>query len=122
MDSKRFDSIVKSIGTDASRRQILKGLAGSVLGAGLVSRVATPAQAAQVTTCDDEPYTGGRCRNDGKCNDEASNPCCIGLCAKGNAGEGGGNSVCTYVVKRCNGNKVPVARGGRCRCRPASSA
>ena len=56
MDNKHFDSIVKSFGTEASRRRILKGIGASALGAlGLsslrTSGLAAPCPSQNATQC-----------------------------------------------------------------------
>ena len=122
MDGHKFDTIVKSLAAGTSRRRVLKGLGAGALGAFLGSRAADVARAAPVTpgTCDALANAGERCRTDAGC--ESTNPCCVGQCVRGNAGQGVGGNECQFTVRQCTRGRVPVVQGGRCRCAPASAA
>jgi hypothetical protein len=99
MDSQKFDSLVKTLASGASRRHVLKGLtAGAV---GLVGARALRGDASAQTTC---PAGGEGCRSDANCT--AGGACCIGTCARGNAGQGVGGNVCTYAERLCTRGRV----------------
>jgi hypothetical protein len=110
MDSQKFDSLVKTLASGASRRHVLKGLtAGAV---GLVGARALRGDASAQTTC---PAGGEGCRSDANCT--AGGACCIGTCARGNAGQGVGGNVCTYAERLCTRGRVCVESGDGFRCR-----
>jgi hypothetical protein len=114
MDPNKFDTIVKSLSGETSRRRLLKGLGASALGAVVVSRT-SGAAVAQVTC----PAGGQRCRQNADCNQFNTNPCCVAECERGNAGVGGGGNFCSFTTITCPEGREPVLQGGRCRCRPA---
>ena len=120
MDSKHFDRLAKTAATGASRRHLVKGLVGGALGVDLLGRSVRHASAQEVTPGQCAAQNGGRCRTDANC--RASNPCCVGQCVRGNAGQGVGGNECQFTVRQCTRNRVPVVQNGRCRCAPASAA
>jgi len=111
MDSKHFDTIVKSFGKDASRRGVLRGVTATALGAlGLgLGRVASAAP---------------ECRNNNDCatvlGSSCSAPCGAPVCERGNAGFGGGGNTCR-CASPCEGTSRPVCEvfRGQARCRRA---
>jgi hypothetical protein len=72
MDNQRFDQLARMVARGASRRQLLKGLAGGVVATGFVgvARGARPA-AAQDDVC---TGAGGEC--------STGEDCCSGLCSE----------------------------------------
>ena len=88
MDSQKFDRIVKSLGTDASRRGVLRGLTAGALGAlglGLGRAAAAP-----VVRCD--PQT---------CAAQAAGNQCVTCQCQGVPGGGRGVQECVCTEQVC---------------------
>ncbi len=79
MDGRRFDEVIRSLGTATDRRGVIKGTAGAAL-AGLVGLVGSrSAGAADTVRCN----TGEKC--EAKCGTEAAE-CCNGQCIRSGCG------------------------------------
>lgn len=107
MDGQRFDRIVKSLGTGASRRRVLGGAGASALAA-LALRGGGAAAAPQ-------------CRTNADCAGQlpgCEGPCGVPVCERGNAGFGGGGNVCR-CASPCEGTSRPNCEvfRGQARCR-----
>ena len=103
MDGTGFDTLVRSLATDGTRRGVLRrgalGLLGVAVG-GLVTR--QPAAAAECRGRD-KP-----CRRDGQC--------CSGNCRKN------GTCAAAGIGKPCNPNKPSDCRSGECGCTKRNTA
>ena len=132
MDPTRFDAIARTVAA-RSRRQVIRALAGVVLG-GLLGRVTTRPAAAELRPCNidaDCADLNGRCRNDGFCCAGAGvaaedvSECCSGriedgvcACRRDQVFCGGqccGRAKCCDGVC-CPGNQTCDATGACGRC------
>jgi hypothetical protein len=106
MDSKNFDSMVKSFGKNASRRGVLRGASVAALGA-----IALGLGRGQVAAA------GCSNRNPCPADLDCTAPCGTVVCKRGNAGGGGGN-FCA-CESPCAGTSRPVCSEfqGSYRCR-----
>jgi hypothetical protein len=108
MDSKQFDTIVKSFGTAASRRRVLRGVTATALGA---LGLGMGRSAAQVVRCD--PQT---------CAAQAEGNACITCQCQGIPGQGRGVQECVCTERTCparthccpSGNFAGQCRRGAC--------
>ena len=143
MDGRRFDEISRALATGASRRRVLKGLTGGVvgaLGAALGARQAAAAptkcrnrgsrcgQHANCCTLNccghvccgaDEPCRGGTCvacaAGGAGCVEGGATPCCAGFCAR----DGRDEPVCLACLPggaftACNATDRPCCAGLFC--------
>jgi hypothetical protein len=84
MDSRNFDSMVKSFGKNASRRGVLRGASVAALGA--LALALGRGQVAARPECTQNSDCAGSC--------PAGDPCNQPVCVKGNGGLGGGGNTC----------------------------
>ena len=104
MDGQRFDDVARLIGAGASRRSVLKGLSGGLLGIAGIGVAARVARAQDATPCVD----------DGDCSDceVCAKTLCIANCTAGegdsccDAGEtcNAETGTCDVVVAECQGD------------------
>jgi hypothetical protein len=105
MDERRFDSLVKALGSGTSRRRVLRGLLGSsVAGVAVVSRTLEAQAARKCGPGTSNPCPRGQQCLDGRCGRGCSNP--DDLC-QANLGA----TCCTGATHCCvcpvNGGTIP---------------